>query len=672
MLGGLLFALPAPAVEFGEGELQGSFDTTLSHGVNFRIEGQEERARHFRSANSNDGNLNYAKGIVSNTSKLTTDLDLGYRSFGAFVRATGFVDFENDGGDRDRGIPLSDEARDIVGRDFEVLDAYVTAGFEPGGTPVDVRLGRHVLNWGESTFITNGINAFNRFDVGKLRLPGSELREALAPTSMVSVSAVPTDTLSVEGFYQLDWQETVIDPAGSYYSTNDIAGPGARGAIITHPDFAALFERFGPEPERGFSFGPLTPAINADLVRSGLTHRYVDPEFGFMTVVRRPDREPDDSGQWGVALRYLAEDLNQTEFGLHFGSYHSRLPLVSARTAGPIAIQTGLAAAGAVGAPGSATSAALATQATPAVLEAVTAQVTAGVRAGQIPPAAAERIIGERVAQEVGDRVRPLVSGIATALAIDRYTAPDYGGSSGYYYIEHPEDIRFLGLSFNSVLGASGWALQGEYTLHMDTPLQRSEPDLIREGISPILDALRLVQAGDELALARHIGTHEPSDIRGYVRHDVSQLQVTATKAFGPMLGSGGLLLAAEAAMMRVHDLTDLPVESPARTRHLDDDDATADADAISWGYRAAAKLEYGNAIGAVSLFPFVQWGHDVGGNSPTPIGSFAEGRTTLTVGVGADYLSRWQASVGLTMYGGLRNTLYDRDFLSASVKYSF
>ena len=391
-----------------------------------------------------------------------------------------------------------------------------------------------------------------------------------------------------------------------------------------------------------------------------------------MTVVRRPDREPGDSGQWGVALRYLAEDLNQTEFGLHFGSYHSRLPIVSARAAGPGAIQAGLAAAGAVGAPGSATSRALAAQATPAVTAAVTAQVTAGVRAGRIPPAEAERIIGEQVAQEVGNRVRPLVSGIATALAIDRYTAPAYGGASGHYRIEYPEDIRFLGLSFNSVLGASGWALQGEYTLHMDTPLQRSEPDLIREGISPILVALELAQRGDQAGLGRHIGTHEASPIPGYVRHDVSQVQVTATKAFGPMLGAGGLLFAAEAAMMQVHDLTDRPVESPARTRHLDEDDAAAEAEATSWGYRVAARLEYGNAIGAISLFPFVQWGHDVGGNSPTPIGSFAEGRTALTVGVSADYLSRWQASVGLTMYGGLRNTLYDRDFLSASVKYSF
>jgi len=43
----------------------------------------------------------------------------------------------------------------------------------------DVRLGRQVISWGESTFIPNGINVINPIDVARLRTPGSELREAL-------------------------------------------------------------------------------------------------------------------------------------------------------------------------------------------------------------------------------------------------------------------------------------------------------------------------------------------------------------------------------------------------------------------------------------------------------------------------------------------------------------
>ena len=312
-LGLLLHAPPAQAIEFGRGEVQGSLDTTISHGATWRVKKrEEERAGDFRSANVNDGNYNYDRGIVSNTSKFTTDLDLGYRSFGAFVRATGFLDFENEDGERDR-TTLHPEAKDSVGKDLQVLDAYVSGAFEVGDAAVDLRAGRHVLNWGESTFIQNGINAFNRFDVSRLRLPGSELREALAPVSMVSLAVAPTYNLSMEGFYQLDWEETVIDPVGSYFSTSDYVGPGATKAVLVDSEFAPLFSDLGSDVDRYFTFGSRTPLINADLspfighplICPHGTMQQCQPEIDleFMNVPRGADRNPEDTGQWGVALR---------------------------------------------------------------------------------------------------------------------------------------------------------------------------------------------------------------------------------------------------------------------------------------------------------------------------------------------------------------------------------
>ena len=234
-LGGVLLVSPVRAIEIGQGEVQGSLDTTISHGMTWRVEKQEDRVKDFLAANSNDGNLNYGRGLVSNTSKFTTDLDLGYRNYGLFVRATGYLDFENEDGRGDR-TAFGPEAADLLDHEIDILDAYVTGAFDVGDTALDLRVGSHVLNWGESSFIQNGINAFNRFDVSKLRLPGSELREALVPIPMVSLSAAPSYNLSVEGFYQFDWEETVIDPVGSYFSTTDYAGPGAREAVIANAD----------------------------------------------------------------------------------------------------------------------------------------------------------------------------------------------------------------------------------------------------------------------------------------------------------------------------------------------------------------------------------------------------------------------------------------------------
>ncbi len=652
---GFLQAPTAVAIEFGDGEVQGSIDTTLSHGLTFRVQKRDDELA--GDINGNDGNLNYKRGLVSNASKFTIDVDIDTNAFGAFVRTTGFIDFENLNGARER-TPLSEAAKAAVGKDFELLDAYVTTEFEAGDAFVDVRLGKHVLNWGESTFIPNGINAINPFDVSNLRLPGSELREALLPVSMVSMSVAPTYALSVEAFYQLDWAETEIDPVGSYFSSTDYAGPGATKAVLTQ-----VMEGLIPDnkllQDRGFGFGPLTQAINADLSVYTAVHPQLgivplpqpsQPEFdpNFASVLRGPDRTPEDSGQWGLALRYLAEDLNQTEFGFYFMNYHSRLPVVGAQTGSLDGIQAGLAAADAVTRESSTTRA--------VVTNAVTAAVQASVPPGT-PPAIIENLVREGVKERL--------DGMAGALAVDRYA------KSGNYFLEYPSDIKLIGLSMNTVLGASGWALQGEYSRRIGAPLQRAEREVLGEGLDPIRTALGLSSSSPQ-DLPAFLAAYRPTKVVGYIERDVSQLQATATRIFGPTLGADALVFLAEAAVMHVHnmpDKQDIPIESPAGGIL---ETGAADADATSWGYRIAARLDYNNAIGSFNLYPYTQFLHDVSGNSPSPSGPFVEGRTGLTLGLRADHLSSWQADLNYTRYAGAGNELSDRDFISVSLKYSF
>ena len=591
-LGGLLHAMPGQAIEFGEGEFQGSLDTTISHGMTFRVEKRNSVLA--EDTNGNDGDLNYDRGLVSNTSKFTTDLDIGAGDFGAFVRATGFIDFENQNGERER-TPLNDDAQDRVGKDLRVLDAYATAAFDVGEAIVDFRLGKHVLNWGESTFIPNGINAINPFDVSKLRLPGSELREALLPVGLASMSVAPTDTLSMEGFYQLDWEETEIDPVGSYFSSTDYVGPGALRAEIPltlHPAFRLV----APPPD-------------------DLDDR--------LYVGRGSDRTPRDSGQWGVALRYLAENVNNTEFGFYLVNYHSRLPVVGVHAGALTSVVNPLTR-----------------QPSECVTSTAPLFVPGLARIPGLPQTEFPRIAG-RIA------------------GIDCYA------KSGNYFIEYPENIQLFGASFNTQLGASGWALQGEYSYRRDAPQQIAERELFRRGLAPLGT---IPSAANPTSVPTGFG----DDVPGFVERDVSQVQATATKVFGPNMGADALVFVTEVALMRVHDMPDkstVPLESPAGGVLVTGE---ADADATSWGYRIAARLDYSNAIGAVNLYPYTQFLHDVSGNSPTPSGPFVEGRTALTLGLRADYLSRWQANLGYTRYAGDGNELADRDFISASVKYSF
>ena len=97
-------------------------------------------------------------------------------------------------------------------------------------------------------------------------------------------------------------------------------------------------------------------------------------------------------------------------------------------------------------------------------------------------------------------------------------------------------------------------------------------------------------------------------------------------------------------------------------------------ADATSWGYELATKLDYPGLIGSWNLSPRLTWQQDVKGTTPGPGGNFIEGRHALGIGVTANLQNRWEVDVSYASYGGAGrfNLLNDRDFIAATVKYSF
>lgn len=359
----LLAAAPASAFEFSRGELTGSLDTTVSYGASWRMQDRDDNligkswfdptlaaqiaalqaqgryldaqalqvaARGRFSANRDDGNLKYDKhDLVANTFKLTSELGLRWRDWGAFTRATYFYDFEN----ADRS-DLTREAKDRIGERFRLLDAFVyrdfTFGEEGSGT---VRLGRQVISWGESTFIQNGINVINPVDLSALRVAGAELKEAFLPVDALWASFNVTQNLSFELAYLFEWEEIEIDAAGTYFTANDFAAPGGSYVMLgfgtvpqpvnnpelfwdtcfTGPTGFARSDRLG---ELSARYGQATAL---QLIGAGCGGAFP----------RAPNRHAKDSGQFGAAMRYFASALNDTEFGFYYLRYHSRVPLIS-------------------------------------------------------------------------------------------------------------------------------------------------------------------------------------------------------------------------------------------------------------------------------------------------------------------------------------------------------
>jgi hypothetical protein len=328
MLAPFLVSVPAAAVEFQAGPITGSFDTTISSGTGFRAAernkafiGRANGGESF-STNTDDGNLNFDPGLTSLGARATHELSLKADNVGAFSRVSYFYDAVNARSGSTEFRDLSSDAVARVGRDFELLDAYVYGNFSMADRPTNLRLGNQVLSWGESTFIANGINAINPVNVGALRTPGSEVKNALVPVPMVSGSVGLTRKISVEGFYQFQWRETELDPSGTFFSTNDYVSPGGRYAYLG----------FGQRPDDpGQVNAPATAQVSPTAPGTTLPGATTTVGGGYV-VPRGTDRTADDQGQYGLAVRYFAEELNDTEFGFYFINYHSRQPLLSART----------------------------------------------------------------------------------------------------------------------------------------------------------------------------------------------------------------------------------------------------------------------------------------------------------------------------------------------------
>lgn len=332
-------------------------------------------------------------------------------------------------------------------------------------------------------------------------------------------------------------------------------------------------------------------------------------EQGFIAP-RLGDKEADSKDQFGVALRWYVPELNDSELGFYYIKYNSRLPYVSG-------------------------------------------------------------------------------------------TVKEQGGQFPSYFIEYPENINLYGISINTTT-PGGWSLGAEYSYRDKLPLQWNAFELIYGGLqlqnpidgSPVslLEQKRIEENGGNPIPAG-------SEVKGYDEYGVSQAQFTLIKFFDQVMGASRLSVVAEFGATYVHDLPDLdearygrsgtfgvgpvPTETPQGTvdvcaqglninsSNCKNDGYTTD---FSWGYRARFVWDYPNVFAGINLAPQLSWSHDVKGYSPQPGGAFNEGSKAVGLSMQAVYQNKITGNIGYTNYFGGKpyNELTDRDFISASVSYSF
>ncbi len=660
----LLMAAQAHSVQFDLGQIEASVDSQFSLGSSWRTEDASSTLVDAIESTDDDGNRNFEKGdAFSQIFKGSHDLQFSYQNFGAFVRGkywydsalannsvkhghsptvdvnattTSLADVES-GVTYNNNQQLDDSNFDDLSKaqGVTLLDAFVYGEFELGEMPLDVRLGKQVVSWGESTFIIGGINNINPADLSAFRRPGAELKEGLLPVGMAYANLGLTDNLSLEGFYQYEYQNTVADACGTFFSTSDISSQGC----------------------------------NTLTVAGGYLSMARDDSFAELT---------SDDGQFGIAMRYFADSI-ETEFGFYAMTTHSRLPIYNINTAndgeayGNLvaevtagheanrgAYEAGVAASflateyDSVNAPG----------VTYAMIGVDADNIADGTSAGGAALTAAyNATVQGTIDAAIGADV---TANQVAAIGLGRVI-------NANYFMEYPEDNKMLGVSFSTNIG--GFAVSGEVSHKMDSPVQISGPLLttvaVDHGVAPggsnaakiaTYDAIwGDVTGGDKLA--------------GFRTFDITQVQTTVINRFSNIAGASSVAAVMEVGMQYVHDFDDTIKFGRASFFGMPNFDDTDDGfvSESSWGYRALLSATYNNVFAGVDVIPTATFKHDVKGTSAGPGGPFLEGNQSLGLSVKAIYLSRYSAALAYTQYeGGDYSVAGDRDFASVSVDVQF
>jgi hypothetical protein len=616
-----------------------------------------------------------------------------------------------------------DETLKQIGTDLQGLDLYLygTASLW-GDRTLAFKLGRQTVSWGESTtLVVNSINSANPVNANNYYRIGHSTEEIFTPIAMADVSFDVVENYNLEAFYQFEWRNTEAAAPGSYFSDLDIgtnnagrsltlgAGNAEDPSLVATPldtPLAGLsnstsslrrlpdvtpgaagqfgvalkhsFDDWGNGVQIGAYFmnyhsrlpvGSLY-ATNPSCARKDGNREHIDatglltflatcPDVPFLHAITHPDQPEaqyatDNAAPLDTARFQLEYPKNIKLYGLSFNT-----------TLGNYSIQ------------------------------------------GEV--AYRPNLPLQVDLQDVG------FAALGPALTACHDVSTGCKGSV---------ELANIGLGYN----ASGNAVNYGSSDFIPAPSVTAFPDILNVGIGHIPGSARAFpnfvipyrggQIGDNVGCPVGMSDADyhpgiPCYIRGYEREQVYQFNLGTTRVLGPndnYIGADQILLVSEWGATWVPfmpKLDQLQFEAPgtyyAATAGADgsgangsrqacstnpacsvgpdgerfnahQQDLTGYPDPLSWGYRLIAFMNYENVLPGIGLHPTVMWSHDVAGTSPGPGGNFIAGRKETELIVEARLRQSLSLSVGYTWFfgGGVYNTLSDRDFAQAFIKYQF
>ena len=272
------------------------------------------------------GDLSFGTGQINDRIDLLSELDVKYKNLGFRISGAAWNDAQYTKGagnfpaapfsppNNQAAFPASlgggannkfaNAAKNTMGQQSELQDAFVYGKFELGEQNMSVRLGNHSLIYGESLFLgANGIAAAQGpVDAVKaLSLPNVQFKEIARPVNQLSANLTLGSDVTIGGYTQFEWKAHRIPATGSYFSAADFLGDG--GDLLLHP--------FGCQP-----------ALPSNSPACGAPGYPFNNSTGLAT--RGQDFNGSDSGQFGLQLTFKAGDV---DYGLYAAKYDDKAPI---------------------------------------------------------------------------------------------------------------------------------------------------------------------------------------------------------------------------------------------------------------------------------------------------------------------------------------------------------
>jgi hypothetical protein len=230
--------------------LEINLDTTVEYSNFYRVNDASARLAGPTNANGNEGDSDFRHGFVSNEFDVTPVFDFKMGNFGAHISGelylnTSYLE-KNQNNQPDTFNPISpatnrdftSATRNINGQNAVLLDAFAYDGVNFGANnqqTFTLKVGRQTLLWGQSLFFTsNGIAAGQApVDIIKSEsLPNAQTQQVVLPVGQVVATYQPNTWLTLQGYYQFEWEPDNFQGVGAYFSTSDLFDKGGQRLIL--------------------------------------------------------------------------------------------------------------------------------------------------------------------------------------------------------------------------------------------------------------------------------------------------------------------------------------------------------------------------------------------------------------------------------------------------------